>query len=172
VNPALSVPPTLIGPQELRLQSPPMPNWGNPASPFTNDSSGPGYGGGIGNRTGGGIGDDGEGPGLGPGKHGGTGNGDYNDGARVSAYPVCVYCPNPQYSQEAVKSKYQGIVLLSATITADGRVTNIRVVKGLGGGLDEVAVATVRTWRFKPGLGLDQQPVAVDAPIEVTFRLY
>ncbi|MGA9145678.1 MAG: energy transducer TonB [Candidatus Acidiferrales bacterium] len=171
-NPAMSVPPTLIGPAELVVRSPDMPNWGIPASPFTNDSSGPGHGGGIGNRTGGGIGDDGDGPGLGRGKNGGTGDGDYNDGARVSSYPVCVYCPNPQYSAEAVKSKYQGIVLLYVTITADGRVTNIRVVKGLGAGLDEMAAATVRTWRFKPALGPDRQPATVDAPIEVTFRLY
>lgn len=87
-------------------------------------------------------------------------------------FPVCIFCPNPQYSEEAVKSKYQGVVLLLATITADGRVTNIRVSRGLGVGLDEMAIAAVRTWRFKPALGPDGKPVTVNAPIEVTFRLY
>jgi protein TonB len=172
VNPALSVPTTLIGAPELQVQSLNMPNWGDPKSLLRNDSNGPGYGGGIGNNTGGGIGDDGKGPGYGPGNDGGTGEGNNNDGARVSAYPICVYCPNPQYSEEAVKTKYQGSVLLSVTITADGRVTNIRIAKGLGAGLDEKAIEAVRTWRFRPGLGSDHQPVTVTAPIEVTFRLY
>lgn len=77
-----------------------------------------------------------------------------------------------QYSEDAVKTKYQGVVLLLVTVTADGRATNIRIVKGIGGGLDEMAVAAVRTWRFKPAVGLDNKPVAAKTPIEVTFRLY
>jgi outer membrane biosynthesis protein TonB len=35
-----------------------------------------------------------------------------------------------------------------------------------------MAIAAVRTWRFKPALGPDGKPVTVNAPIEVTFRLY
>jgi TonB family protein len=172
VNPAMAAPPTLIGSPELSVKSPDMPTWGNPASPFKNDSNGPGYGGGIGNNRGGGIGDDGDGPGLGPGRDGGTGGNDYEPGANGVGYPVCVYCPSPQYSEDAVKTKYQGVVLLLVTVTADGRAANIRVVKAIGGGLDEMAVAAVRTWRFRPAVGPDNKPVSVKAPIEVTFRLY
>jgi periplasmic protein TonB len=169
---ALVAPPTLIGDPGLHVKSPDMPNWGNPVSQFTNGSSGPGQGGGIGDGSGGGIGDGGDGPGLGPGKGGGTGGDEFMAGTHGNGFPVCVYCPNPQYSEEAVKTKYQGVVTLLVTITADGRVTNIRIAKGLGVGLDETAVAAVRTWRFKPALGPDNKPVSVTAPIEVTFRLY
>jgi TonB family protein len=149
-----------------------MPNWGNPVSQFTNGSSGPGQGGGIGDGSGGGIGDGGDGPGLGPGKGGGIGGDEFMAGTHGNGFPVCVYCPNPQYSEDAVKAKYQGVVTLLVTITADGRVTNIRIAKGLGVGLDETAVAAVRTWRFKPAFGPDNKAVSVTAPIEVTFRLY
>jgi periplasmic protein TonB len=171
-SPILAVPPTLIGDPELRVKSPDMPNWGNPESAFTNASSGPSQGGGIGDASGGGIGNGGDGPGLGPGKGGGTGGDEFMAGSHGNGFPVCIYCPNPQYSEEAVKTKYQGVVMLLVTITADGRVTNIRVSKGLGVGLDEMAIAAVRTWRFKPALGPDNEPVTVNAPIEVTFRLY
>ena len=169
---ALVAPPTLIGDPGLHVKTPGMPNWGNPVSQFTNGSSGPGQGGGIGDGSGSGIGDGGDGPGLGPGKGGGTGGDEFMAGTHGNGFPVCVYCPNPQYSEEAVKTKYQGTVTLLVTVTADGRVTNIRIAKGLGVGLDEMAVAAVRTWRFKPALGPDNKPVSVTAPIEVTFRLY
>jgi len=169
---ALVAPPTLIGDPGLHVKSPDMPNWGNPVSQSTNGSSGPGQGGGIGDGSGGGIGDGGDGPGLGPGKGGGVGGDEFMAGTHGNGFPVCIYCPNPQYSEEAVKTKYQGVVTLLVTITADGRVTNIRIAKGLGVGLDEMAVASVRTWRFKPALGPDNKPVSVTVPIEVTFRLY
>jgi protein TonB len=171
-SPVLAAPPTLLGDPSLFVKSPDMPNWGNPVSQFTNGSSGPGEGGGIGDGSGGGIGDGGDGPGLGPGKGGGTGGDEFMAGTHGNGFPVCIYCPNPQYSEEAVKTKYQGVVTLLVTITADGGVTNIRIAKGLGVGLDEMAVAAVRTWRFRPALGPGNKPVGVNAPIEVTFRLY
>jgi len=171
-NARLAVDPTLIGPPELHLKSSDMPNWGDPVSSITNGSSGPGYEGGIGDGPGGGIGNGGKGPGYGPGGNGGTGGDVYNAGAEGVGYPICVYCPNPPFSEEAVKSKYQGIVLLLVTITADGRVTNIHILKSLGSGLDDKAVEAVRSWKFKPALGRDHQPVTVNAPVEITFRLY
>jgi len=171
-NARLPVDPTLIGPPELHLKSSDTPNWGDPVSPITNGSSGPGHEGGIGDGSGGGIGNGGNGPGYGPGRDGGMGDDVYNAGAGGVGYPICVYCPNPPFSEEAVKSKYQGIVLLLVTVTADGRVTNIRILKSLGSGLDEKAVEAVRSWKFKPALGPDRQPVTVNAPVEITFRLY
>jgi TonB family protein len=71
-----------------------------------------------------------------------------------------------------MKAKYQGVVTLVAIITADGRATDIQVVKGLGLGLDEKAIAAVRTWRFKPALGPNGKPAPVRQIIEVTFHLY
>jgi len=100
------------------------------------------------------------------------GNGPYGQGRNGYGFPTCVYCPNPQFSGEAIKAKVAGTVLLSAIVTADGRATNIRVVRGLGFGLDENAIEAVRHWRFRPALGPDRKPAAVTAPIEVIFHIY
>ena len=114
----------------------------------------------------------GNGSGLGPGQAYNTGGGTPNAGTGGYGSPACLYCPQPQFSDEAVKAKYQGTVLLVAVITADGRATDIRVAKGLGLGLDEKAVEAVRTWRFRPALGPDGKPASVRQSIEVTFHLY
>jgi protein TonB len=58
-----------------------------------------------------------------------------------------------------------------AIITPEGKATNIRVIKGVGLGLDEKAIEAVRDWIFKPAIGPGGKPVAVEVPIEVTFRL-
>jgi periplasmic protein TonB len=171
VNPKLAATPTVLGPPELKLPSPNMPNWGDPMAKLTNDSSGTGGGGGIGSGCCGGVGS-GDGHGVGPGHEYGTGGGYPTGGLGGYGMPSCLYCPNPTFSDEAVKAKYQGTVVLSAVITSDGRPIDIRVVKGLGLGLDEKAIEAVRNWRFKPSIGPDGKPSTVTAPIEVTFRLY
>ena len=138
------------------------PNYGNPLASVLGDS--------LGNRGGNGIGD---GNGNGDGNGGPYGAGASGPPAGIGGYgsPACLYCPTAQYSDEAVKAKYQGMVLVAALITADGRATQIRVVKGLGLGLDENAVAAVKTWRFRPAIGPDGKPAAVLQTIEVEFRL-
>jgi protein TonB len=171
LNPRLAMTPTVLGPPELRLPSPNTPNWGDPLAKVMNDSSGPGSGNGIGSGHGTGVGS-GSGAGVGPGNEWGTGGGYPSAGTNGYGYPSCLYCPNPQFSDEAVKAKYQGTVVLMAVITADGRAMDIHVAKGLGLGLDEKAIEAVRTWRFKPAIGPDGRASAVSTPIEVTFRLY
>ena len=161
---------TLLGPPDLKIPSPNMDNYGDPLAKLMNGSGGPGGGSGIGSGTGTGIGS-GEGGGLGPGSGGGTGGGAYHPGTGGVGYPSCVYCPDPKYSEEARKAKYQGTVVLQAVITPDGRATEIQVVKGPGLGLEEKAVEAVKQWRFKPANGPGGKPVPVIVPIEVTFRL-
>jgi protein TonB len=100
------------------------------------------------------------------------GNGPYGQGTRGYGFPTCLYCPNAQFSGEAIKAKVAGSILLAVVVTAAGRATNIRVVRGLGFGLDENAVEAVRHWRFRPALGPDHRPAAVAAPIEVIFHIY
>jgi len=170
-NPMYAMRPTVLGPPELKLPSPNMNNWGDPLSKVINDSSGPGSGGGIGSGSGGGVGS-GSGAGVGPGQGWGTGGGLPSAGTGGYGEPTCLYCPQAQFSDEAVKAKYQGTVLLAAIITADGRATEIHVVKSLGMGLDEKAMEAVRTWRFKAALGPDGRPAMVRAYIEVAFHLY
>lgn len=84
--------------------------------------------------------------------------------------PVLISKVEPAYSEEARKAKYQGTVLLSVVIDASGKVSEIRVVRSLGLGLDEKAVEAVRKWRFKPG-SKDGQPVDVPVQVQVSFRL-
>jgi protein TonB len=170
-NPKLPMNPTLLGPPELRISNPALSNYGDPLAAAVNYSGGPGGGGGIGTGEGGGIGS-GTGGGLGPGSGGGTGGGVFRAGINGVGIPVCIYCPDPQYSEEARKAKYQGTVTLQIIVTTDGRAANIVVVQGPGLGLEEKAVEAVRGWRFKPAIGPSGKPVATIVPVEVTFRLF
>jgi protein TonB len=170
LTPKLAADPTLLGPPDLKVPSPDMVNFGDPLSGLLSASAGPGAGGGIGTGSGGGIGS-GSGGGLGPGSGGGTGGGVYHPGTGGVGYPSCIYCPEPQYSEDARKAKYQGTVVLQAVIGPDGRATNIEVVKGPGLGLEEKALESVRTWRFKAAVGPNGRPVATVTLLEITFRL-
>lgn len=170
-NPKLPMDPSLLGPPDLKVQNPPLNNMGDPMAAVVNNSGGPGGGGGIGTGEMGGIGS-GSGGGLGPGEGGGTGGGAFRAGVNGVGVPVCVYCPLPQYSDEARKAKYQGTVVLEVTITPDGRAIDIRVVKGPGLGLEEKAIEAVKGWKFKPAAGPSGKLVPTRVPIEVTFRLF
>jgi TonB family protein len=86
--------------------------------------------------------------------------------------PVCISCPQPAYSQAARDARTNGVVELRVVISAEGRVTNIQVVRGPGMGLEENAVAAVRTWRFRPATGPNGTAVAVVAPLSVKFALF
>lgn len=169
-TPQLPVQPTLLGPPELKLpQMASNAMWGDPQSVLGSPSNGPGFGGGIGTGEGTGIGS-GRGGGLGPGEGGGTGGGPFSVGGNVSA-PIPIYKPEPAYSEEARKAKYQGTVVLWIVVDFQGNVTDVRLVKPLGLGLDEKAMEAVRTWKFKPAMR-NAAPVAVRVMVEVSFRLF
>jgi TonB family protein len=167
-NPKLVMEPTIIVQPDAPLPQIASPNYGNPLGIAGPPSSGPGSGGGIGTGKGGGVGS-GTGAGFGPGSGGGTGGGIYRIGGGVSS-PVPIFKPEPEYSEEARKAKFQGAVLLSIVVNADGSTSNIRVVRPLGLGLDEKAIEAVAKWKFRPSLK-DGKPVAVSANVEVNFRL-
>jgi len=167
-DPKLAVEPTVVVPPEIKL--PQNGRLGDPMSAVLGPpSNGTGFGGGIGSGSGGGVGS-GRGPGVGPGWGGGIGGGPYRVGGGVSA-PRAIFSPDPEYSEEARKAKYQGTVVLYVVVGADGRPHDLRVTRSLGLGLDEKAIEAVRTWRFDPAKK-DGQAVAVQVNIEVNFRLY
>jgi len=91
-------------------------------------------------------------------------------GGGVSA-PRTIFSPDPEYSEEARKAKYQGTVVLWVIVGPDGRTRDIRIQRSLGMGLDEKAIGAVRTWKFEPARK-NGTPVAVQVSIEITFRLY
>jgi len=169
-NPKLPVEPTVVIPPQVKLAVNNMPNLGDPMSGIiAPPSNGTGYGGGIGSGSGGGVGS-GTGPGVGPGRGGGIGGGVFRVGGGVTP-PRPIYSPDPEFSEEARKAKYQGVCVLSLVVGIDGRPTDIRVQRGLGMGLDEKAIETVKTWRFEPGYK-DGHPVATQVAVEVNFHLY
>jgi periplasmic protein TonB len=170
-NPKLTAEPTVVIPPQVKLAQITLPNLGDPLShiPSGPPSNGTGSGGGIGSGNGGGVGS-GEGPGFGPGRGGGTGGGVFHVGGGVSA-PRELFAPEPEYSEEARKAKYQGVCVLYVEVGPDGHTRNIHVARSLGLGLDEKAIEAVRSWRFEPALK-DGKPVTVAVNIEVTFHLY
>ncbi len=165
-------PPQVLPPRESKLQVEPtiiadlkIPQSnqiGDPLSKLMTASNGSGTGGGIGNGSGGGVGP-GRGPGVGPGVFRCCGSG-------VSA-PKPLYTPEPEFSEEARKAKYQGVVVLEIIVGTDGTVHSPRVVRSLGMGLDEKARERVMVWKFDPATK-DGRPVAVVMNIEVAFNLY
>lgn len=84
--------------------------------------------------------------------------------------PSCIYCPKPGYSKEALEAKYEGDVYLLGVIGLNGRATKLKVLDP-GLGLGSKALDTVKTWRFKPALGPNGQPVAAITTIDVRFNL-
>jgi TonB family protein len=84
--------------------------------------------------------------------------------------PKVLVHPYAAYSDEARQRGIEGNVVLQAQFDEAGNVTVLKVVKGLGYGLDENAVAALKGWRFAPALQ-NGQPVSAIAEIEVPFRL-
>ena len=156
-NPKLAMDASIVAPN---LPNVDMGNFGDPSGMLGAPSTGIGGGGGIG---------PGKGSGVGPGEGGGFGGGAYRIGGGVSA-PIATYKPEPEYSEEARKAKYQGEVWLSVVVDEKGVPQQIKVTRKLGLGLDEKAIEAVSKWRFKPGLK-DGKPVAVQATIAVSFHL-
>ncbi len=78
--------------------------------------------------------------------------------------------PNPVYTDEARSMKLEGEVLLEVSFSANGTLHVNRVVRGLGHGLDEAAIAAANKIRFKPALR-SGQPVDSTAVVHVTFQL-
>jgi TonB family protein len=168
-HPKLAVEPTIVIPPQVVLASNSMPNLGDPMAHAMLPSNGTGGGGGIGEGEGGGVGK-GHGPGFGPGEGGGVGGGVFHVGGGVSP-PRAIFSPEPEFSEEARKAKYQGVCTLGLIVGVDGRPTNIRVLSSLGMGLDEKAIEAVKNWRFEPGVK-DGHPVRTEIAVEVDFHLY
>jgi TonB family protein len=145
-----------------------MANEGEPLAKSGIASNGPGSGGGIGSGPGGGVGS-GRGPGYGPGSGGNMGGGAYRIGGGVSA-PSVIFKVEPEYSEEARKAKFQGTVILFVVVDEKGNPRDLKVIRPLGLGLDQKAIEAVEKWKFSPGKK-DGKPVAVQATIEVNFRL-
>jgi len=91
--------------------------------------------------------------------------------AKPADRPVeIVYKPTPEYTDEARSARVEGTVSLELEFTAAGDVRVLRVVRGLGHGLDEAAQRAALRIRFKPAQS-DDRPVDSRATVHITFRL-
>jgi TonB family protein len=166
VRAILMIEPTLIGPPDVKLPEVDLARLGDPLGRGGPPSNGPGKGGGIGDGGNGGVGG-----------HNGPGYGDDNGGGlsavgftgRITA-PLVLYKVEPEFSEEARKAKYQGTVLMTIEVGEDGKPHRLRILRGLGLGLDEKAIEAVSRWIFKPAQR-NGRPIRAAATIEVNFRL-
>lgn len=170
-HPKLPVEPAAAMMQPLKLPDVAnMPNLGIPQSPqVALSSQGQGDGSGFGSGSGGGLGS-GHGSGIGPGEGGNYGGGVMHVGGGVSE-PELIYAPDPQFSDQARRAKYQGVCVVGLIVDAQGNPQNIHIVHPLGMGLDEKAMEAVRRYKFKPAI-YQGHPVPVAIDVEVNFRIY
>jgi TonB family protein len=83
---------------------------------------------------------------------------------------VILFKPKPEYTAEGRQLKIQGDVLLQVVFKASGEVQVVRVLQGLGHGLDQNAEAAAQKIRFKPARE-DGQPVDFPANVRIDFEL-
>jgi len=88
--------------------------------------------------------------------------------------PRCVHCPDPSYSDEARRRKFQGTIVVKCMIDEAGRVTPLRVTESpelADTELIDNVLKTFRSWTFEPARK-NGDPVAVCVSIESSFRLF
>jgi TonB family protein len=86
-------------------------------------------------------------------------------------HPIAIYQPDPEFSERARREKHQGVVILSLEVNDEGLPSNLSVIRPLGYGLDEKAIACVKNWRFKAA-ERNGQAVAAKIAVEINFHLY
>jgi periplasmic protein TonB len=159
----LPVPPTILDSSAAPVLIS-IDNIGLPWMSNVTNSAGPGKGHTIGSADGSTMGDS---------KNGPAGYGDsVGPYAPATIMPTCLYCPLPMYTEEARQVKMQGTVTMRVLVGADGRASDIRIVRGVGFGLDERAMQTVRTWKFSPARDPSHGLIAAWITIEAVFRLF
>ena len=94
----------------------------------------------------------------------------YKVGKDGVSTPSLVHRVEPTYTKEARDAGLEGTVVLSVVVGPDDRTHDMEVLSRVGMGLDQQAVDAVKQWRFEPARK-DGEPVAIQATIEVNFRL-
>ena len=153
--------PTIEVQKDLKMATNNMPNIGLPNSRLIGTSMGDGNGSGLGS---------GSGSGLGAGIGGGFGGGLRKIGGGVSS-PELIFKVDPEFSEEARRAKFMGIVLVNLIVDQQGRPENVHVLRGVGMGLDEKAVAAVKQYKFRPAMEKGK-PVPVELNVEVNFQIF
>jgi TonB family protein len=85
--------------------------------------------------------------------------------------PVVIYQVQPELTAESKQQKFKGTVLINLIVDQQGLPRNVHVLRGVGMGLDEKAVAAVSQYKFKPAMQ-DGIPVPVELNVEVNFQIF
>ncbi len=167
--PKIETPKLLIQPAvTIRMPDAQMPKLGVPQTQqVAMASQGGGSANGFGFGLGGGVGS-GHGTGQGPGSDRGYGGGVMSVGGGVSA-PEVIHSVQPQFTAEARSQNFQGVVGVQLIVDSQGYPQDVRVVRHLGMGLDEEAIAAVKQYRFRPAT-YQGRSVSVQMVIDVDFR--
>ena len=99
-----------------------------------------------------------------------TGNERILTAKEVDARVVITAKPKPSYTKEARRNGIQGFVVLKVLLSGDGKVSRVRVVKGLPAGLTENAIRAACKMAFKSAMK-GGQPVSQWVTAEYAFRL-
>ncbi len=162
-QPKIKMPdPTIEVQKDLKMANNKMPMLGDPRSTLSGPKS---MGTGIGTGLGAGNGSF-----QGVGSGGNFGGGLRRVGGGVSA-PVPIHEVEPEFSEEARRAKFMGVVTVNLIVDDKGMPRNVHVARGVGMGLDEKAVAAVEQYRFRPAME-NGKPVAVQLNVEVDFRIF
>ena len=84
--------------------------------------------------------------------------------------PRAVFTPEPNFSRLARETGLRGVVTLGLIVDDQGTPRNVHILSPLGAGLDEEAVAAIRTWKFKPAEQKGHGPVAVEIAVQVDYH--
>jgi protein TonB len=84
--------------------------------------------------------------------------------------PVARRKVDPGYDPDAVRERFEGVVVLYAIIGHDGTVGSVKVVRGLDPRLDENAVRALERWQFDPARR-NGTPVDLEAVVHIPFSL-
>jgi len=90
---------------------------------------------------------------------------------RVSSWPAVTKEIKAKYPEQALNYGVEGTVKLRIDIDASGKTFKVRVLKKLGYGLDEAAVAAVKRFVWAPAVSTEGRPVPVRITYAYTFRL-
>lgn len=85
------------------------------------------------------------------------------------AIALTSYFPHPKPDLSALPHGTQGDVVLRVVIGVDGKIAEVKMVSGLGYGVDETVIATVEQWVFRPALS-NGKPVASEQELHFHYE--
>jgi protein TonB len=83
------------------------------------------------------------------------------------AFPV--FSPHPPVSDRSLLPSSNREVVVDVKVSPEGDVLEVTLVKGIGNGLDQIVLDTVKSWRFHPAT-INGNPVATEAELIFPFN--